>query len=87
MRVIRKAIMKDGTHIQIEDWSENYSFVKFADTIAAYPTVRGERLRAEKRFDSAEATSKAFEKLLNGASLETFGFTKKKAGRDVPYTE
>ena len=36
MKVLEKAIMPNGVKIQIEDWKENYSFVKTLN-IACYP--------------------------------------------------
>lgn len=40
MRIIKKGVMPDGTAIQIEDWSENYSCYTKCGTVAAYPIAK-----------------------------------------------
>ena len=79
MKIIQKATTPDGTDIQIEDWSENYSCFAYADTIAAYPIAKytdtysqfspqaGRRFRAEFRFESYEVAKPIFENLVSGA--------------------
>jgi hypothetical protein len=84
MKVLRKAAMKDGTPVQIEDWSEDYSFYEYGEHIAAYPTVRGRRIRAELQTGSTEQAKEIFEKLLDGDTLEQHGFTVKRIGYNVP---
>ena len=37
MKVIRKGTTPNGTHIQIEDWSEDYTFYNKNATIGFYP--------------------------------------------------
>ena len=37
MKIIRKGTTPNGTHIQIEDWSENYTFHNKNATIGFYP--------------------------------------------------
>ncbi len=89
MKVLEKGVMPNKTKIQIEDWADDYSFHKYADTIAAYPTNRrGEQFRADKQFaDEAEAAA-AFKELSSGrATLDDFGFTAMQAGRSIPYQE
>ena len=77
MKVIDKAIMPNGTHIQIEDWSEDYSFHSYADTLAAYPKSKvshpgafspkgNETFRAGFNFNSEDETRKAFDLLAQG---------------------
>ncbi|MNH75580.1 hypothetical protein D3C73_278240 [compost metagenome] len=77
MKVIKTGVMPDGTDIQIEDWSENYSFHNYADTLATYPkskmTHEGtyapkarERHRFSFRFGSAEEAEAAFNDLTEG---------------------
>lgn len=39
MKVIKKSQMPDGTNIQIEDWREDYSFIKTI-SIGAYPKAK-----------------------------------------------
>lgn len=46
MKVIERAIMPDGTKIQIEDWTKDYSCFKTL-SIAAYPIMQ--RLPQSKR--------------------------------------
>ena len=40
MKVIRKGTTPNGTHIQIEDWSENYTFYNKNATIGFYPEAQ-----------------------------------------------
>ncbi len=40
MRIVKKGTMPDGTAIQIEDWSESYSFYSKCGTVAAYPIAK-----------------------------------------------
>ena len=37
MKILNKTVLSDGTKIQIEDWSEDYSFKKYGATLATYP--------------------------------------------------
>lgn len=39
MTILEKGIMKDGTQIQLEDWSEEYPNLK-GKTLAAYPIAK-----------------------------------------------
>ena len=89
MKVVEKAIMKDGVKIQIEDWSEDYTCHKKNDTIAAYPkTKSGQIYRAECTFETTEKAASAFCKLKNGVEpLESFPFTTKKVGKDIPFKD
>jgi hypothetical protein len=79
MKIIKNGTMPDGTAIQIEDWSENYSCFAYADTITAYPIAKytdtysqfspqaGKIFRAEFRFESYEVAKPIFENLVSGA--------------------
>lgn len=89
MKVLEKGVMLNKTKIQIEDWSGDYTFLAYADTIAAYPTNRhGERFRAEKQFESKDAAAQAFKELLSGrTTLDELGFTTMCSGRSIPYHE
>lgn len=40
MRIVKKDIMPDGTKIQLEDWSEDYSCFAPIDCISAYPVSK-----------------------------------------------
>lgn len=77
MKTIKEGKMPNGVAIQIEDWSEIYSFYPEASTLAAYPTSKkshpgayspkgNEMFRADFNFPSAEETVLAFEQLVAG---------------------
>lgn len=80
MTVITKGVMQNGTPVQIEDWSADYSFRPYASTLAAYPISkaslegyfaprRNERFRCSFSFESAEAAQEAYECLTNGSAV------------------
>ena len=85
MQVIEKGIMPDGTKIQIEDWSNGYSFHSKNSTIAFYPKAvnsiykspelrhpypeRGETFRATLDFAEEEAAREAFQSMVNGSKI------------------
>lgn len=89
MKVLEKSFTQDGVKIQIEDWSEDYSFYPYASHIAAYPkTEAGYSYRASYLFESSQEAVEVFEKLkLGTASLDDFSFTSKKAGFDIPFRQ
>jgi uncharacterized glyoxalase superfamily protein PhnB len=75
MMILQKGKMEDGTVIQIEDWSEDYSFKEYADTIGAYPISKigyvgqfkpkkGETVRMQYNFKSTDEADKAFTELI-----------------------
>lgn len=77
MQIIEKAIMPDGTKIQIEDWSKDYSCYAECGTIGAYPIAqmsgdrpfepeRGRTFRMSINFDTKEEARKCFEQLKSG---------------------
>ncbi|WP_372011339.1 hypothetical protein NBRC13296_12265 [Paenibacillus chitinolyticus] len=77
MKILDKGVMPNGTHIQIEDWNENYSFLNYADTLAAYTKSKsthigtyapkaGETYRFSFRFKSTEDALNAYICLLEG---------------------
>lgn len=37
MKVLERAMTPNGIDVQIEDWSQDYSFHKFGDVVATYP--------------------------------------------------
>lgn len=60
MKVLQRGQMPDGTEVQIEEWSEDYLFYAYGSLVAAYPKNRyGEKVRANKTFESAEEAAKA----------------------------
>ena len=48
MQIIRKGTTPNGTHIQIEDWSENYTFHNKNATIGFYPMALENIYREDK---------------------------------------
>ena len=87
MHIIKKGVVPDsryrnngGMRLQIEDWSEDYSFHKSADMLAAYPIAKNSRpaiwttyypeahrtFRLELKFDSQESAEQAFDDIMNG---------------------
>lgn len=77
MIILQKGRMEDGTIIQIEDWSQDYSFKKYADTIGAYPISKvgyveqfeprkGQTVRMQYDFASTDETDKVFTELIEG---------------------
>lgn len=89
MKVLEKATIKTGEKIQIEDWSDDYTFHRFADLLVAFPKTRTGRLfRAELQFENATKAREAFYALTNGEkSLDDFPFTAKSSGKDVPFRQ
>ena len=78
MKVIRRDKMPNGTDIQQEDWSMNYSFYAPKSTIAIYPVsmkvckekniVNGEKFRLSLDFDSEQQANECYKSLINGTS-------------------
>ena len=77
MRVLLTGKMKDGTKIQREDWSENYSFYPFGCAIGAYPKAtastatpygqrRGREFRVQLDFETTGEAEEAFFMLESG---------------------
>lgn len=78
MNILKTSKTPDGTDIQIEDWSDNYSFHDYGDTIAAYPISKwnddyspfspkaGKKFRAEFTFSSSQMAKDVFEELESG---------------------
>jgi len=83
MKIIEKATTPKGILVQIEDWSESYSFMDVF-TIAAYPMAKnsskyqwikhGEEFRLDiNRFKNNEEVKQAFNDLISGTkSIEDF---------------
>lgn len=87
MKILKKGVMQDGTDIQIEDWSKDYSIYAYASTVAAYPRDRyGKRFRAEKDFKNNSEAEQAFEQLIDGSkSLKDCKFVTMISSRHIPY--
>ena len=78
MEVIERAVMPDGTDIQIEDWSKDYSCFAECGTIATYPIAkqtarnlleyprRNETFRLDIQFKNKDEARKCFEQLKSG---------------------
>ncbi len=76
MKIVRKSQMPNGTQIQIEDWRENYSFIKTFE-IGTYPKAKNssksgyicsnETFRLTlTRFENDEQVEKIFNQLEKG---------------------
>lgn len=73
MEIIKKAVMPDGTHIQLEDWRADYPSVNENYTIGAYPICQntvgywirsGETFRLTiSRFNGDDDVKQIFEDL------------------------
>lgn len=80
MRVVKRGIMPDGVKIQIEDWSEDYTFLNPSATLAGYPIAKKtlpskntwsypevyRPFRVSFEFADSEITEKVFNDLING---------------------
>ena len=76
MEIIKKAVMPDGTRIQLEDWRANYPSIDKNYTIGAYPICQnavgywiqsGEEFRLDiSRFSADDDVKQIFEDLTSG---------------------
>lgn len=77
---LKKDLLQDGTKIQIEDWSTEYSFMPYGRTIATYPksktTLKGsfspnldETFRCAFNFKSHEEALHAYDNLITGKKV------------------
>ncbi len=75
MKWEQETLMKDGTKIRIEDWSEDYHFLNQFDRVVAYPICKktispyikeDERFRLELSFSNQKESENAFESLITG---------------------
>lgn len=77
MKILEKGKTAEGYDIQVEDWSENYSFLRHGDTLAAYQIAkesipwifgieRGKVFRCEFNFSCYAETQEAFKALEEG---------------------
>ncbi len=71
----KETLMKDGTKIRIEDWSEDYYFLNPFDRVVAYPICKktissyikeDEPFRLELSFSNQKESENAFENLITG---------------------
>jgi len=95
MKILEKGQMPDGTDIQREEWKENYDFMAYGATVAAYPISKesinmplapkiGERFRLAMYFESTEEAENCFQQLKNGEkSLKDFRRNFEKPNRIV----
>ena len=78
MMILKKGKMKDGTAIQIEDWSQDYKFMAYGSIIGAYPISKmsyarqfeprkGEITRMQYDFATNEDAEKVFNELIEGS--------------------
>ena len=78
MEIIEKAMMPNGTEIQIEDWGKDYSCYGECSTIATYPISkitadnileypeRNKIFRLDIQFKNKQEAKICFEQLKNG---------------------
>ena len=84
MKILKKGIAPDGTHIQIEDWSEDYTCYSYGTHLVAYPR-KYMRVRAEIQFEDHNQALAAFDELENGrATVLDMDFTVMKSANRVP---
>lgn len=80
MKILQKAIMPDGTEIQLEEWNENYSFMPYGSTIASYPKSKAshegtyspkgnKKYRFDFSYKSNEEANQAFNELITGSKV------------------
>ena len=78
MKWAKESLMKDGTKIRIEDWSEDYCFLNPFDRVVAYPICKKtispyikeeETFRLELSFSSKKESENAFESLITGKKV------------------
>ena len=77
MKIIAKGTMPNGTKIQVEEWNEDYGFMPYGRTLAAYPESKAnhkgsfapklnEKYRFEFDFNSNKESQKAYDELMAG---------------------
>ena len=75
--IVEKDLLQDGTKVQIEDWSTEYSFMKYGTTLASYPKSKANHkgefapkldksFRCAFDFNSHEEAKNAYDELLSG---------------------
>ena len=80
MKILKQGIAPDGTHIRLEDWSEDYNCYSYGSMVSAY-TKKFVRYRAEAQFENNQEALAVFEKLLNGnITILDVSFTVMKSG-------
>lgn len=82
MVILSKGTTPNGTHIQIENWNSDYSFMPYGGLLAVYPKSkvsldgqfspkRNRRFRLELSFNTHKEAEKAFKQLLDGDKVIT----------------
>ncbi|MBU8576470.1 hypothetical protein ACQKEX_15125 [Bacillus pumilus] len=77
MKILEKGLTYDGTNLQVEDWSEDYSFHSYGDTLGVYPRAKvslsgefspkeGRTFRLALDFNDNVEAVKAFHSLRDG---------------------
>lgn len=89
MKILCRAKMHDGNQIQIEDWSNDYSFYGENDLVVIYYTNKKHDsckvVRTECRFENGSKAMEAFKALISGKkNIDDFCFTAKAGGKGVP---
>lgn len=78
MKVLKRDVLKDGTEIQIEDWSQDYDFITYGSSLVAYAKSKNslngdfspkvnQVYRFEFNFTNYIDTEIAYQELLNGS--------------------
>lgn len=76
--IVEKDLLPDGTKIQIEDWSTEYSFMPYGRTVASYPKSKANHkgdfspkidklFRCAFDFNSHAEAKNAYDELLSGS--------------------
>lgn len=77
MKILKKNTLEDGSTMQLEDWSEDYSFMPYGRTIAIYQKSKAsidgqfspklnKSYRFQFDFNNKEDAEKAYNELLSG---------------------
>lgn len=77
MKILNKAVLPNGTNIQIEEWSEDYSFYPYGATLATYPKSKvnidgqfapkwNKTFRCDFKFNNHEEALQAYNDLILG---------------------
>lgn len=75
--ILHKGKLKDGTTIQLEDWSKEYTFMTYGSSVATYPIAKvtcegdfspkkGKTFRCMFEFDNYEEALQAYNALIKG---------------------
>lgn len=77
MEILKTGTMPDGTHVQLEEWKDDYDFMPYGNVVASYPKSKmshegryspkaNENYRFDFVFDSNKKAESVFNDLVNG---------------------